>query len=116
MTIEVGKYTKYREWLMRSRSIVQSWRDKYSMNVFEISYEDLVSSHGKNWKRSLIGYLGVSVNESIIDKMEEHSWKKDDDDKSAEHVRCSERITNWDEVKASLEGTAELELCEKDIY
>ena len=46
--------------------------------------------------------------------MEKHSWNSGDD--VAEHIPCSSRIMNWDEVKAAIEGTPELDLCEKSVY
>ena len=77
----------------------------------QLAYEDLVSSQGRAWKRALIGYLGVSVTDEVVDAMETHSWDGD-----GTHVRCSDRIENWDEVAEALRGMEELELCERDSY
>ena len=77
----------------------------------QLAYEDLVSSQGREWKRALIGYLGVAVTDDIMAAMETHSWEGD-----GTHVRCSERIENWAEVEEALQGMEELELCERDMY
>ena len=70
--------------------------------------QDLASEKGNLWRQSIAGFLGVSTSDYFMEKIEKHSWNNNT------HVKCSERVKNWDEVEKNFNNTIDIKLCEKE--